>query len=451
MISRAAISMAVCGAVALSWTDTHAQAPAPKKTPTSYEGSCSAAGCHDSYAKRKFQHGPAEGASCDACHEAVAGKPHAFKFVVEPAKLCAECHEPHEGKVRHKPYAADKCAICHDTHASDTKYLLKAASMAELCWTCHENFNEKLKFVHGPAAVGACSACHNSHASDHASLLRSDATKLCTSCHEAVGGRVTTAEHKHPPAVDDCTSCHSGHGANNRLSLKAAAPELCLDCHDDIGEAVTAGAVKHKAVSGEGSCGACHDPHGSAIGNLLKEQPMALCMKCHDKAIQSKDGKIEGLGKLLADNPDHHGPIRDKNCTACHEQVHGGSHFRLLGGTYPRKFYSPYDEANYDFCFKCHGADLVRAARSTTLTGFRNGDQNLHYLHVNRKDKGRTCRSCHATHASLKPKHITESVPFGSWDLPIEFEKTETGGGCSPGCHKAYRYDRKTPVVNIEP
>ncbi len=451
MTPRVLVSLTVCAAIAIVCTDAFAQAPAPKKTPSSYEGSCSAAGCHDGYAKRKFQHGPVESESCDGCHEAVEGKPHAFKFVAEREKLCAECHEPHEGQVRHKPYTEGKCLACHDSHASDTKYLLKAASMAELCWTCHDKFSDKLKFLHGPAAAGACSACHNSHASDHASLLREEGVKLCTACHEAVRGRVTTAAYKHAPAVEDCTTCHSGHGANNRMNLSDDVPGLCVDCHDSIGEAVEEATVKHGALSTERSCVSCHDPHGSAIENLLQHEPLTLCMKCHDKAIKSKDGKIQGLGKLLADNPDHHGPIRENNCTACHEQIHGGDKFRLLGGTYPKKFYAPYDEANYAFCFKCHESDLVRDERSTTLTGFRNGDQNLHYLHVNRKDKGRTCRACHATHASQKAKHITESVPFGNWDLPIKFAKTETGGSCSPGCHKTYRYDRKAPVVNIEP
>jgi len=73
-------------------------------------------------------------------------------------------------------------------------------------------------------------------------------------------------------------------------------------------------------------------------------------------------------------------------------------------------------------------------------TGFRNGERNLHWVHVNKKTKGRTCRTCHEVHASKRPRLVAESVPFGKrgWRLPLNFEKTETGGSCQPGCHRAY-------------
>ena len=84
--------------------------------------------------------------------------------------------------------------------------------------------------------------------------------------------------------------------------------------------------------------------------------------------------------------------------------------------------------------------------KTQDLTDFRNGDLNLHFMHVNKDPRGRTCRACHETHASNLPKHIREKVPYGSWVLPIQFTKTDTGGSCLPGCHIAKGYDRKTPV-----
>jgi hypothetical protein len=65
---------------------------------------------------------------------------------------------------------------------------------------------------------------------------------------------------------------------------------------------------------------------------------------------------------------------------------------------------------------------------------------------VNRQ-KGRNCRSCHNTHASPNELHVRDSVPFGSWQMPIAFKKTATGGGCTPGCHQPYEYDREKPRV----
>ncbi len=83
-----------------------------------------------------------------------------------------------------------------------------------------------------------------------------------------------------------------------------------------------------------------------------------------------------------------------------------------------------------------------------SATDFRNGDTNLHFLHVN-KEKGRTCRACHDTHGSNRPKHVTEGVPFGSWEIPINFQETPKGGSCAPGCHaeRDYYNDGSPPAV----
>ena len=88
---------------------------------------------------------------------------------------------------------------------------------------------------------------------------------------------------------------------------------------------------------------------------------------------------------------------------------------------------------------------------TTDLTDFRNGSLNLHYIHVNKADRGRTCRACHATHGSDQPKHIRDTVPFGMWEIPLKFDKTETGGGCTTGCHQTRAYDRKDPVEYSTP
>ena len=52
---------------------------------------------------------------------------------------------------------------------------------------------------------------------------------------------------------------------------------------------------------------------------------------------------------------------------------------------------------------------------------------------------------CHDVHGADNDRLIAKSVKFGQWDLPLKYIKTENGGGCSPGCHKPYSYDRKNP------
>ena len=98
-------------------------------------------------------------------------------------------------------------------------------------------------------------------------------------------------------------------------------------------------------------------------------------------------------------------------------------------------------ENDGSLCFQCHESTLVLEERTTTLTNFRDGDRNLHYLHVN-SEKGRSCRACHEVHASNLPFHMRVSVPYGEsdWLLPINFAKTETGGTCTPGCHQTAAY-----------
>ncbi|MBT9536511.1 MAG: cytochrome C, partial [Nitrospirae bacterium] len=75
--------------------------------------------------------------------------------------------------------------------------------------------------------------------------------------------------------------------------------------------------------------------------------------------------------------------------------------------------------------------------------------KNLHFVHVNKTIKGRTCRACHDVHATNNPKHIRDAVPFGAWGLPVGFQKASNGGSCQPGCHQKFEYNRIKPVKNM--
>ncbi len=113
---------------------------------------------------------------------------------------------------------------------------------------------------------------------------------------------------------------------------------------------------------------------------------------------------------------------------------------------FPKEFYKPYATESYAICFDCHNKDIALDKVTTKLTNFRNGDVNMHFLHVN-KEKGRSCKACHEVHAGSQEKHIRKEVPFGgSWKLPINFTKASNGGTCVVGCHKPKTYDRVSPV-----
>ena len=140
-----------------------------------------------------------------------------------------------------------------------------------------------------------------------------------------------------------------------------------------------------------------------------------------------------------------HGPVADGDCVACHDP-HASPNFRVLKERYPRRYYAPFSFRSYGLCFTCHDKPFILNEETDWLTGFRDGHRNLHFLHVNRKEKGRKCTNCHDIHASIKPKHIRETSVFGTWEMELLFEKTETGGSCDPGCHEQRSYDRDNRV-----
>jgi predicted CXXCH cytochrome family protein len=202
----------------------------------------------------------------------------------------------------------------------------------------------------------------------------------------------------------------------------------------------------HAPVTSERRCLNCHDPHAGGDSSLLVTDMQTLCCECHDREIRLPDGgTLADIKQVLETGTHLHGPASEGNCAACHRS-HGGDHFRMLRAAYPPGLYESFDEQRYALCFLCHDRQLASEATTKTHTGFRNGQANLHFVHVNRGKKGRTCRVCHQAHAGSNEKLIRESISFGGWELPIGFNRTEHGGRCASGCHAAYEYNRVTPM-----
>ncbi len=362
------------------------------------------------------------------------------------AELCYFCHDAFKARYLHKPVEQGECLTCHTPHGGATRQFLKAATLSANCTACHKNVTQGKPNIHGPVAAGACVACHNPHKSEFKGLLLREGKALCIECHASMETRLASAVSTHDPVKADCLRCHTPHASDDRMQLVSESEVLCYSCHQELKNTVQQAKTALGAVVQGRKCLICHEPHATAFPRILRNNPMDLCLECHNKPLDTPRGKIANMAVVLAGGKSLHGPIAEKNCAACH-QIHGGSNFRLLTKEYPPDFYAPFKEESYALCFSCHEKAIVHDARTTTLTGFRNGDLNLHYLHVNKDTKGRTCRACHETHASDNAKHIRDSVPFGKWDMPIQFKKTQTGGGCAPGCHVPYDYDRDRPLT----
>ncbi len=299
---------------------------------------------------------------------------------------------------------------------------------------------------HAPFVSGQCAMCHDlgTPAGKSPGKIADDVGALCATCHYDMDEAMKNSQVVHAPALMGCTSCHNPHNSVNPSLLLEQPKNLCLGCHGEIQQTIAEAKVQHDAVIDENACMNCHTPHASNVQHLLTALPFDLCVSCHSEAdkVDSAGQPMTNFSKLLADNPYHHGPVDGKDCSACH-LTHGGDNYRLLVADYPAKFYSPYNPDNYALCYRCHNDANMADPETTTTTRFRDGSRNLHYLHVNKSDRGRTCRACHEVHASENPHQIRDGVPFGprNWLLPINYTKTETGGSCTKTCHQTKSYD----------
>ncbi len=393
---------------------------------------CTKSGCHDSMASKKWVHGPVGAGVCSVCHREVDGGNHKFAFTSEGSELCFSCHEDKRDvmnfKHLHTPVESGDCTGCHSPHQSDFQYQLLGEG-SNLCFKCHdtEDFTDSVQ--HGPVAVGACNACHDPHGSNNSFQLTTSRDRICFQCHEEKEAEANSS-HPHPPVKESCTNCHNPHSGPAEYMMTSKQPQVCFQCHDDV-ELKMDSPVPHPPVSA-GQCGKCHQVHGSEYPMLFARPQERMCLKCHT-----------AMDEYIAKSAYRHGPVKEGDCIACHDG-HGSDQPMILRQYFPKEFYNSYSTEKYALCFNCHNKDIALDSVTTTLTDFRNGDINLHYKHVNKPYKGRSCKACHDVHASNQAKHIRTSVPFGkNWSYPITYTKTDDGGTCVVGCHKPQTYSRR--------
>jgi predicted CXXCH cytochrome family protein len=417
--------------------------------------SCVTADCHKGVKDFKALHGPVNVNACDACHKLTDAAQHKFELFRDKTATCTFCHKVDTGAmpVVHKPLAQGECLSCHNPHGGQTSKFTRGATLKDLCNTCHKDVTAEKKMIHGPAAAGACGSCHLSHGAQNPKLLISQGRDLCLGCHTEMKTQMTKVKFTHKAVEQDCSTCHDAHASNFPKQIKQAPLEMCTSCHEHekIKHDATEAKFAHSIVTKSDACLNCHTAHGGDLAKLMKAEPIKVCMKCHNEKIDVDANKtVAAVSEVLDGNMIKHGPIRDGNCGGCHN-VHGSDVNKLLSKPYPETFYQGFSVDKYELCFSCHDKQLVLTQKTEGLTGFRNGTANLHFLHVNKSERGRNCRACHSTHASSHELHVRETVPYGNWQMPINFKKTETGGSCSPGCHKEYQYDRNNPLSYTPP
>jgi predicted CXXCH cytochrome family protein len=199
------------------------------------------------------------------------------------------------------------------------------------------------------------------------------------------------------------------------------------------------GSFVHEAVA-DGSCTDCHTPHASAHRPLLLNDQPTLCGECH-----------EILGEY---DTQLHSAITDGSCTDCH-MAHAGSQPKLLVSTYSIERYPKgFDPDMYALCFECHDPSLITGKGEDDVTNFRDGNRNLHDLHVQgelkankygivKRGKARGCVACHNPHGSSQPFDLLREYECESvLCYTMTYYPFDDGGKCMVGCHKPKSYHR---------
>ncbi|MGA2496718.1 MAG: cytochrome c3 family protein [Tepidisphaeraceae bacterium] len=443
--------IATFGLMAMLAVESAGAGPAtrPAKPTTVTESSgCTTADCHGSVKQYKFMHGPVNSNTCDACHKLTEPKTHAFEITRQKAELCTFCHEFSTGTmpVIHQPVLTGQCLGCHNPHGGPAPSMMREQSMADLCGRCHDLSNMSKRFMHKPVQDGQCDACHQPHASKYPKLVDAAGADLCNFCHKNFKTQMANVKFQHMATEKSCGECHDAHGSDYPKHIIASLPDLCLRCHEKVKHDTATAVYKHPAVMGDRACMTCHTAHGGDLASLMSGLPIKVCMTCHNEPIKNARGKVVAAVPEINNAANfRHGPVRDGQCGGCHN-IHGGDRPLLLQHTNAQEFYQKFSEKNYELCFSCHDPMLTRDEREGTYTGFRNGELNLHYIHVNDKQHNRNCGVCHGVHATRQEQDIRDSVPYGKWQLPIEYKKTGTGGSCQTGCHANWAYDRENPA-----
>lgn len=251
-------------------------------------------------------------------------------------EVCQTCHEDIYNAHLKSPHQGRSCESCHGPAAKHAESAsaedirnpakLAAAATDKICLTCHLNEPThvgRLQSSHAKNQV-SCTTCHKVHANGPMGLVNRNAPAVneqCATCHTAIWAQFQKPfHHRLPEEAMSCTDCHNPHGATRPAMghMFAANEPGCFKCHGDKRGPFT---FDHAPVRFEG-CPTCHEPHGSANPRMLTRPEVRFtCLECHGNLPP----QLNTNAKLGVVPPAFHDLLspRFRNCTICHQKIHG--------------------------------------------------------------------------------------------------------------------------------
>jgi DmsE family decaheme c-type cytochrome len=261
------------------------------------------------------------------------------------SEVCQACHDdiynafqknPHHAVESNKRrgFEGRACESCHGPAQKHTESLstedirnpakLAAATADKICLGCHLNqptHAGRLESSHVKNQV-PCTNCHRVHANGPAGMVARTASAInaeCAGCHLGIWAKFQQPfHHRLPEGAMSCVDCHNPHGSIRPAMIQSfgANEPRCFSCHGDKRGPFT---FEHAPVRFEG-CAACHDPHGTANPRMLVRQEVRLlCLECHAN-LPTVPASVAGV--VPPSFHDLRSP-RFRNCTICHQKIHG--------------------------------------------------------------------------------------------------------------------------------
>jgi len=378
-----------------------------------------------------------------------------------------------------------QCTSCHDPHNNQYgSFLVKDNTASSLCQDCHVP-NQWSASIHATSTATWNGSGENPWPHTAQTTVAANA---CENCHRPHAAQTAKRLLNFTPDQQNCFSCHSGTVAAKDLAAefnKASVHpiQVTAGVHDPAEDAINS--PRHVA------CEDCHNPHATKSSGAVTPIPPAapasltgvrgvnaagaavrqiqneyeLCFRCHGDSgnrgparVQRQFPQTNTRLEFTPGNTSFH-PVEaiGKNslvpslilpwtissltyCGDCHNNdqaaggggtvpqgPHGSAYLPLLERRLLLTDNTPYNQANFALCYKCHSSTVVDSEQSTSW--------QFHKKHI--EEFKAACTTCHDSHASTQPHLVNFNTTYV---LPYNgvISYTSTGvnhGTCTLTCH----------------